>query len=158
VSPHPPPEEPLGPRATLLLALRAASWAMPVLVFCVVASRGLRRAWEPLGWLVPVVGVLVPLVACGPYALLRARRFRWALREQELELRHGAVWDVRTLVPVARVQHVDVRRTGASRALGLADLEVHTAAGTTRVPALADTRAHEARARLAELARAPDEL
>lgn len=158
MSEHPEPEERLGPRAVLLLAARQASWALPALVAGVVAGQTLDAVWSPLGTLLPLLGALVLLVACGPYAALRARRFRWDLREEELELRHGAIYDVRTLVPVARVQHVDVRRTGASRALGLADLDVHTAAGTTRVPALADARALAARDRLAELARVPDEL
>ena len=68
------------------------------------------------------VGALMPwlplaAVAVGvPYAIVvpreRHRRWRWALHEQELDIVYG-IWEVtRTIVPITRIQHVSVQRTG----------------------------------------------
>ncbi len=158
MTPRPLPDEPLAPRATLLLATRQATWALPLLVVAIAVAAAVREDSGTLAVVLVLLAVVTAVVACGVVPRLTTRRFRWTLREEELELVHGAVTEVRTLVPVTRIQHVDVRRTPVSRALGLADLVVHTAAGTTTVPALVDVRAVAARDRLADLARTPDEL
>ena len=65
---------------------------------------------------------------------------------------------VRTLVPMARVQHVDTRRGVLEQSLGVATVVFHTAAGTNAIPALLAREATEVRDRIATLARTPDEL
>jgi hypothetical protein len=89
---------------------------------------------------------------------LRVRRWRWEVREEEIDLRRGAFTVVRTLVPMRRVQHVDTRRTAVAQLFGLAAVVVHTAAGTNVIPALTEADAAEIRDRIADLAQAPDEL
>lgn len=88
---------------------------------------------------------------------LRARRWRWRLDDVELDLRHGVLTDVRTIVPVARIQHVDVRRTILAQMAGVASVVVHTAAGATELPALTEHDAALVRDRLAGLIRTPDD-
>jgi uncharacterized protein len=99
-------------------------------------------------WSILVV-VLVPM--------LRARRWRWRLDDVELDLRHGVITDTRTIIPVARIQHVDVRRTLAAQMAGVAAVVVHTAAGTTEIPALTEADAGLVRDRIAGLIRTPDD-
>ncbi|HET6508717.1 MAG TPA: PH domain-containing protein [Baekduia sp.] len=88
---------------------------------------------------------------------LWARRWRWRLDDEELDLRHGLLTDVRTIVPVARIQHVDVRRTLWAQMAGVASVVVHTAAGKTELPALTEHDAARVRDRLAGLIRTPDD-
>src|SRR5699024_3866608 len=87
----------------------------------------------------------------------RYARWRWRLDDEELDLRRGTVTDVRTIVPVARIQHVDVERSAYAQVAGVAAVVVHTAAGTTRIPALTDSDAATVRDRLAGLIRTPDD-
>jgi hypothetical protein len=89
---------------------------------------------------------------------LRWRRWRWRLDDDELDLRRGALTEIRTIVPVARIQHVDIRRNFAAQIVGVAAVVVHTAAGTTEIPALQDGEAALMRDRLAGLIRTPDDL
>ena len=89
---------------------------------------------------------------------LRWRRWRWEVREQEIDIRHGTVAVTRTLVPMLRVQHVDTRRDLLQQWLGLATVVFHTAAGANRIPALSVAEAGRVRDRIAELARTADEL
>jgi membrane protein YdbS with pleckstrin-like domain len=113
------------------------------------------------GWLhaLAVVAALTAgLVGVLVVPQLRWRRWRWEVRDEEVDLRHGVIAEIRTIVPMARVQHVDVRRSFLQQQSGTADLVIHTAAGQTTIPMLPDAAALEVRDRIADLARAPDEL
>jgi uncharacterized protein len=136
----------------------ALVWALPLLVAAsvVAATAGGLPGWvRILGWLV-AAAVVAAGVLVAPQ--LRWRRWRWELSDEELDLRHGTVTVVRTLVPIARVQHVDTERTVVSQLFGLAAVRVHTAAGATKIPALTEGDAGRVRDRIAALARVPDEL
>lgn len=115
---------------------------------------GVLHALGTIGpWVVLAIVVLLTLVV----PTLRARRWRWRLDDVELDLRHGVLTDVRTIVPVARIQHVDVRRTALAQMAGVAAVVVHTAAGTTEIPALTEHDATLVRDRIAGLIRTPDD-
>ena len=89
---------------------------------------------------------------------LRWRRWRWEVREHEIDIRHGTLAVTRTLVPMLRVQHVDTTRGLLQQWLGLATVVFHTAAGANEIPALTVAEAGHVRDRIAELARTADEL
>jgi membrane protein YdbS with pleckstrin-like domain len=109
-----------------------------------------------------VVWMLLPLAVAalgvGVVPELRWARWRYEVRDEEIDLRHGTVRITRTLVPMLRVQHVDTTQGPLDQALGLATVVVHTAAGTTTIPALDELHAGQLRDRIAALARTADEL
>lgn len=157
-APRPDPARRLDPRARGLWALRALGWAIPLVV--AVPLLMTPGDWAP-PWLLAVATFVVLLVAAVGVVVvpaLRWRRWRWEVRTEEIDLRHGALTDVRTVVPMARVQHVDIRRSLLQQQTGTADLVIHTAAGHTTIPMLPEHAALDVRDRIAELARAPDEL
>ena len=86
------------------------------------------------------------------------RRWRYEIRPLEIDLQRGLVQVTRTLVPMARVQHVDTRRGPLQRRLGLATVVFYTAAGPNEIPQLARKTAAEVRDRIAELTQTADEL
>jgi membrane protein YdbS with pleckstrin-like domain len=114
-------------------------------------------AWHTLGTVAPWAALVAAVVLTLTVPTLRARRWRWRLDDVELDLRHGVLTDVRTVVPVARIQHVDVRRSVWAQMAGVAAVVVHTAAGTTEIPALTEHDAALVRDRLAGLIRTPDD-
>lgn len=66
------------------------------------------------------------------YMLLIAPRRRWAawgwaLDRDELHVAHGVWTRVHTVVPLSRVQHIDVAQGPIERAFGVARLVLHTA-------------------------------
>jgi membrane protein YdbS with pleckstrin-like domain len=139
-------------------------------------ARWVWRAEQVLGWGVAVVagfllagpldGVLAALVRVVPVVGLvvcvavipglRWRRWRWEVRPEAIDLRHGVLTVRRTLVPMRRVQHVDTTRDVLEQQLGLASVRVHTAAGSHTIPLLPLADADELRERIADLARAAD--
>jgi membrane protein YdbS with pleckstrin-like domain len=88
----------------------------------------------------------------------RWRRWRYEIRPDEVDLQRGVWWVSRTLVPLARIQHVDTRQGPLQRRYGLSTVVFHTAAGANQIPELSTPIAAEARDRIADLTREQDEL
>jgi membrane protein YdbS with pleckstrin-like domain len=111
-----------------------------------------KTLWRITGTL----GLFVVLAAVVPD--LRWRRWRYEIRPDEVDLQRGIVWVSRTLVPLARNQHVDTRQGPLQRRFGLATVVFYTAAGPNQIPELSAPVAALARDRIAELTREQDEL
>ena len=160
--PQPPDDDVDGERAPVLRPLdprvRQLWWAQAALVAVGASVLALVVGLlAPLPFPAALLTVTVPVLAVGAGVLLpvvRYRRWRYALREEDLWVRHG-VWSVvTTAVPLARLQFVDTQQGPLDRAFGLAQLVVHTAAsGTTiRLPGLDERDASRLRDRLAAAA------
>jgi uncharacterized protein len=111
-----------------------------------------------LGIALALLAVVAAIAVAVVVPRVRLRRFRYEVREDEIDLRRGIVVETRTLVPMVRVQHVDMRRTVLSRMFGLAAVVFHTAAGANEIPALREVDAAEIRDRITDLARTPEDL
>jgi uncharacterized protein len=111
---------------------------------------------SPLLWTLGAVVVLA--IGAGAVPELRWRRWRYEVRDEELDIRRGAFKVTRTLVPMLRVQHVDTTRGLLDQLFGLSTVVVHTAAGETTIPALDEGEAAELRDRIAVLGRRPDDV
>ena len=106
----------------------------------------------------PLFGALVLAVLLGAVVPpLRWRRWRYEIRDDEIDLVHGTFVVRRTLIPIRRVQHVDTESGPLQGSFGLTTVTFHTAAGGVAIPALGRGEAEDVRARVAELARTRDD-
>ena len=153
--PTPEPTLRLAREARGLFTLEALGWALPLAAAGIAGGIALGGAG---GAAIAAAAVLAALTGAVVVPDVRVRRFRYEVREDEIDLRRGAFTVVRTLVPMVRVQHVDTRRTVLSQMFGLASVVFHTAAGATSIPALREVDAAAIRDRIADLARTPEEL
>ncbi len=134
---------------------------MPLLAGGALASWVLLRVAE----LAILLAILPFLAASVLFVLLasvvpdlRWRRWRYEIREDEVDLQRGVLWVTHTLVPLARIQHVDTQSGPLQRRFGLATVVFYTAAGANQIPELSAPVAAQARDRIAELTREQDEL
>ncbi len=88
---------------------------------------------------------------------IRWQRWRYEVREQEIELQHGLFIVKRTLVPMVRVQHVDTEQGPILRKYDLSEISISTAATTHTIPALITAEADELRSRISVLARVAED-
>lgn len=147
----------LSPRAVPYWRLRLALVAVPAAAAATVGlvlgdvAGGAQAAGIVLAWVLAlaVVGVVPPV---------RRRIWWYAIGEEEVDLHEGFAVVTRTVVPMVRVQHVDLHRGPLSTRFGLAEIELHTAAGSVTIPALDSDEAERIRARVSVLARTPDDL
>jgi membrane protein YdbS with pleckstrin-like domain len=109
-----------------------------------------RQWW---GWIPLIVVVIVTIVQL-IVAPRRARAIGYQLREDDLLMRRGIMWQRFVAVPYGRMQLIDMNRGPVSRALGLSELRFVTAATSTNVtiPGLPEADANELRDTLIELA------
>jgi uncharacterized protein len=140
--------------------LGGLSWAVPVAIGCMVGAGSVAGTDAPgvLAWLLGVAALFVLAIGAVLLPILRWQRWRYEVRDEEIDLLRGALVVRRTLIPMTRVQHVDTQRTVVSDLLGLRSVTVHTAAGSHSIPALHPDEAAAIRDRIALLAREPDEL
>ncbi|WIE83425.1 PH domain-containing protein [Curtobacterium sp. MCPF17_021] len=102
------------------------------------------------------IGIVVAVTTAITAALTprRVRAIGYALRDDDLVVRRGLMWQRFTAVPYGRMQLVDVARGPLDRALGMSELKFVTAAAVTnvRIPGVPAADADELRDRLVELA------
>ena len=108
-----------------------------------------------LTWLlvIPAVVLLIALVNAA-ITPRRVRAIGYRLRDDDLLVRRGILFQRFAAVPYGRMQLVDVNRGPLARALGLAEVKLVTAAAASNVtvPGLPMADAEQLRDRLVELA------
>ena len=124
-------------------------WGIAAVVGAMVGQQ-FDGALAVLFWAVPLAGLVicVPLVPA-----LRWNHWRWDVRPDAIDIRQGTFTVRRTLIPMLRVQHVDTTRGVVEQSFDLATVQVHTAAGSHKIPLLGLADADDLRDRIAELAR-----
>ena len=143
----PEPAQRLSPEAR-------AVWRLYWLAAAVVAPLVALAAGLAGGLVLAMFVALAAGTAIVP--ALRYRRWRWEVREHEIDLQRGVLIMRRTLIPMERVQHVETERSILGQAFKLATVKIHTAAGGHEIPLLAEYDAGLLRGRIAELARTSD--
>ena len=82
------------------------------------------------------IGILPPL---------KWKRWRYEVRGDEIEIQQGVIVIKRTLIPMIRVQHVDMKQGPLLRKCELATVSISTAATIHEIPVLEVEEAEEIR-------------
>jgi membrane protein YdbS with pleckstrin-like domain len=101
--------------------LLAPAIALPLFVFDDIFEQAEVPLWLP---------ALVAALIAGWMILSAGRRWRrwgYAFTGRELHVAHGWLVHVHTIVPVSRVQHIDVSQGAFERIFGVSTLSLHTA-------------------------------
>jgi uncharacterized protein len=97
-----------------------------------------------LRWLLPALAAVYAVVAIGVRPRIRYRVHRWEITDEAVYTLTGWLTRTWTLVPIARIQTVDVTRGVLQQLFGLASVVVLTASahGTVTIPHLEADVAH----------------
>ena len=139
----------LNPRIRIVWVLRA------VIIGAVVGAVGVGMATVlEASPLVPA-GLATVIIALGVlHAILRYRNWRYVVGDDAIYLERGVLTEIRTEVPLVRIQHVDSRRSAFERLVGLASTVVYTAGSRgadVTIPGLTPSDADGLRKRLKRL-------
>jgi uncharacterized protein len=131
------------------LLVAAAAVLVAVVVVVVAVVLGLPLWATALLLLATVVGAAAAWVLVGR----NARWWGYAERDEDLYVRHGAMFRTLVVVPYGRMQYVDVQTGPLERAFGVASVHLHTASPETsaKIPGLPATEAARLRDRLTSL-------
>lgn len=160
-TPRSEPDQALASAARAIWTVEMVASTAGATLAAVIAGSAItdhaHGGWHTFGSILPYAVAILGVLLAATVPTLRVRRWRWRLDDDELDLRRGIVVDTRTIVPLTRIQHVDIRRTVWSQLFGVASVVVHTAAGTTEIPLLPEATAAGVRDRIAGLIRTPDD-
>jgi membrane protein YdbS with pleckstrin-like domain len=116
----------LPSRAVLLCTIDVS-----VSLAVVFAIAGVMLGMLTIGaWVAVASGLSGALLGAGIGTWIGLRRYRntlWRLDPHGFAVRRGVAWQRETLVPLTRVQHLDLKHGPLQRLRGLATLVVHTA-------------------------------
>lgn len=147
-TPAPPALAPLEPGQRLVMHVHAA---IPSLILTGLGFGLGKLVEDQLGW--PWWPALLVAGAIALWNAVIAPRRRWAawgwaLADDELHVARGIWTRMHTIVPLTRVQHIDVSQGPLERACGVARLIVHTAGtahATVTLPGITRERAEALR-------------
>ena len=117
------PMKPLDPAYVKVMRLGAALFCSFLLIGALVLEIGPLAV--PGAFLIPVAFFSAWWVLVVPSR--RYRRWRYALGDDRLRVERGYFFYTDTVVPLGRIQHIDVEQGPIMRRYGLATLTVHTA-------------------------------
>ncbi|WP_353892835.1 PH domain-containing protein [Proteinivorax hydrogeniformans] len=108
--------------------------------------------WIAIG-LALIIGFLKILVIPS----IRMRYWCYEIREHEVDIQSGLIVIQRSLIPMARIQHIDTEQGPILRYFKLATLSISTAGTTHKIPALKMETALKLRDQISALARISNE-
>jgi membrane protein YdbS with pleckstrin-like domain len=118
----------VSPKLLILRRVAVTGWLIPLAVVSGLVMAFTDQRWLRIG--VPVAGLLG--IAWWLRLVGRAvRSWGYAEREDDLLIRRGVLVRRLVVVPYGRMQFVDVRMGPVERALGIATVQLHTAAAAT---------------------------
>jgi membrane protein YdbS with pleckstrin-like domain len=145
---------PVSPALARLRRVTLLAVAVVLLVAAVVVG---ALGLLPRGPVVLACVALVLATVLGWVLIGRnARRWGYAERDEDLYIKHGALFRRLVVVPYGRMQYVDVQAGPLDQLFGVANLHLHTASpGTSaRIPGLPAAEATRLRDRLTSLGEA----
>ncbi|WP_161956778.1 PH domain-containing protein [Sphingosinithalassobacter portus] len=109
------------------------------LFYTAIAAVGDFAAWYIWDW--PHGVIAGPVLLIGLWSILIAADRKWhrigfAYTGRELHVGQGWLERIHSIVPIARIQHIDISRSLFERWFGVATLVVHTAGSAMTLPGL----------------------
>lgn len=153
------PANKLDLRAKQVWRIYAAIASVLALLACGVLAVVIAQLDGPTAaWLLPLIGTLVGAALwLGALVEIMYRRWRWEITDVEVRLQSGLIIVRRTVIPMARIQHVDTSQGPVLRLFDMSEVHFSTAAGKHKIPMLADSDAADIRDRIAALAQVTDD-
>ena len=117
----------LDPAQVHVLRIRIALVAAAAALAVFVLDLGPLRETQLPPLAAPGLALLIGLALVLLYPPRRYRGWGYCEGADEIEIRRGRWFQMRTIVPFGRVQHIDVAQGPVQRPFGLATLILHTA-------------------------------
>ena len=127
-----------------------------IILLCSAAAAVVFFFLLPQKW----IGLVVMAVAGGTAIWLlwliprQVRAMGWAVTGTDLQIRKGIMFKSLTVVPLGRLQYVDVEEGPIARHFGIAQVKLHTASASTdaELPGIPREQAAQLREQIADLA------
>lgn len=86
---------------------------------------------------------LAQLINCIVFPKIEYRQWKYIITDDKIEYYHGIFFVTRVVIPIIRIQNIEMSRGPINRKLGLANMKVFIASGFFEIPCLKDEVAEE---------------
>ncbi|MFD3156045.1 PH domain-containing protein [Haloimpatiens sp. FM7330] len=86
------------------------------------------------------------------------RQWRYLITEDKIELINGIIIRSKIIIPISRIQHLDIEQGPIYRKFGLACLKLNTAGASHEIPALTIDEAEELSEKLKQIVEMSDKI
>ena len=107
--------------------IRFALIGIPVAIFIFIVTT-IFTSWE-IGLSIAATYCAYQLIRAWIWPALEYRFYRYGVRESDLIVQQGVLFRRWSTIPLHRIQHVDTRQGPLERLIGIASLQLYTAAG-----------------------------
>ncbi|WP_336776376.1 PH domain-containing protein [Paenibacillus sp. MMO-58] len=140
---------------------RISSLITHLVLYVIVIAYLTFAAWKHWTYIPGLIGLAVVSLSAVLFVWffpeVKYRRFQYELFDEELEIKSGLIVIRNVLVPMVRVQHVELESGPLMRKYELASVAVVTAATTHRISGLKQSEAHFLKRRIGQLAKVDDQ-
>ncbi|WP_350343092.1 PH domain-containing protein [Proteinivorax tanatarense] len=130
-------------------------------IFIIIGFIVSSRLWGPFPnfilWILMSLAIVLGLLNIFIIPSIRKRYWCYEIKEYEVDIQYGILVVKRSLIPMAKIQHVDTEQGPILRYFQLATLSISTAGTNHKIPALKMEKALELRKQISTLARINDE-
>lgn len=91
------------------------------------------------------------------FPLIEYKEWRYAITEDRINLNYGIFLRTHMVIPISRIQYLDMRQGPVYRLFGLMTVIVNTAGGVHEIPALTNEEAKKISSRLTEIIQTGDD-
>lgn len=155
-------EQTISPDATKVWRISSIlSHALWFLALGIVTYLNQHFNWY--SWIPIVLYILIGIVSLHAvygvfiFPIYMQRTWRYAINDQHIQLKFGAIEKVHTFIPMSKVQYVNTVEGPLLRRYGLATITIGTVASSHEIPALPVGEAEKLRNKIAVLAKLVDE-
>lgn len=90
------------------------------------------------------------------FPLIEYKEWRYAITDDRIDLFYGIFIRTHMVIPISRIQYIDVGQGPINRLHGIVTITINTAGGVHQIPALTDEEAKKISSRLTEIIQSGD--
>ncbi len=154
-----PPKERLNPKAIKAWRIKGTLYfsVYVILTAAFFITRIFISMPLEIGLVLTGVSLLLGIIQILVVPKLRMIYWGYEIKDNEIDIQHGIIVVKRTLIPMARIQHVDTEHGPIMRQFELATLNIATAGTEHKIPALDFDTARTLRKKISSLAALSDD-
>ncbi|MCY6483138.1 PH domain-containing protein [Clostridium aestuarii] len=92
------------------------------------------------------------------FPIVEYKEWRYKICKDKIELINGVIIRQKTIIPISRIQHLDIQQGPIYRKFGMSSIEINTAGASHTLPALTNKEAEEISEKLKDMIEMSDKI
>lgn len=88
-----------------------------------------------------IIGGIISFLDIFVHPFIEYKQWRYCITEDRIEFTHGIYFKTKTIIPISRIQHLDISQGPIQKIFKLSTLEIYTAGASHEIEAIATEEA-----------------